>query len=94
MLNPISTNQRPQISHPKPLQKIETFPQTLMPPSSSSQRPLDLDPKILPLPACSAMSATWTLVSFITAFLAELSGAALGFGPAILYAAWNFSAGT
>ena len=26
------------------------------------------------------------LVSFITALLAELSGAALGFGPAILYA--------
>lgn len=28
------------------------------------------------------------LVSFITALVAELSGAALGFGPAILYASW------
>ena len=58
------------------------------PKSLSPQQRLDLDPATV-WPAARAMSATWTLVSFVTAFLAELSGAALGFGPAILYAAWN-----
>ena len=32
--------------------------------------------------------AILVLVSFLTALLAELSGAALGFGPAILYEPW------
>lgn len=33
--------------------------------------------------------ATMVLISFSTALLAELSGATLGFGPAILYEAWT-----